>query len=149
MPALALTPGGAAYLSWYGSAGADFRDGQARWVEMFAQSPDPLASHPAFKVAQVSGGPPVHIGGIDTAGTVGSDTGADWGLRDFQSITVDDRRRPHLVWADDDHAQSTFTAYPVVPASGHSQRHGHHHRPGAGAARRFPTIPRGSENREG
>ncbi len=46
MPALAVNSRGDAYLSWYGSDAADFRDSGAHWVEMFAQSEDPLAAHP-------------------------------------------------------------------------------------------------------
>jgi hypothetical protein len=112
MPALAVSPGGAAYLSWYGSVAEDFRSPTAAWVEMFAEAPDPLVPHPAFVSGQVSGTAPVHVGGIDTAGAVGSDLGANWGLRDFQSIAVDVCGRPHPVWADDNGTPVTQTASP-------------------------------------
>jgi hypothetical protein len=112
MPALAVTPSGLAYLSWYGSAAQDFRDSAARWAEMFAQTPDPLAPRPAFGVSQVSGAVPVHVGGIDTAGAIGSDLGANWGLRDFQSIALDACGRPHLAWAKDNDGSATQTAFP-------------------------------------
>jgi hypothetical protein len=137
MPALTVAPSGVAYLSWYGSSAADFRDGAARWFEMFAQSSDPLAAHPHFAVQQVSGSAPIHLGGIDTAGTVGSDSGANWGLRDFQSIAVDAAGRPHLVWADDNATSAAQTAY--LAAGGASRRRG---RPG----RRHPLagVPRRS-----
>jgi len=117
MPALAVTPSGVAYLSWYGSDDPDFRGGAARWVEMFAQSSDPLAPHPNFPVSQVSGAEPVHIGGIDAAGAVGSDLGDNWGLRDFQSIAVDACGQPHLVWADDNGQHTAQTAYPAGGAA--------------------------------
>jgi hypothetical protein len=60
---------------------------------MFAETSDPLASHPRFIGGQVSGPAPVHVGGIDTAGNVGSSLGANWGLRDFQSIALVGRER--------------------------------------------------------
>jgi hypothetical protein len=110
MPALAVSPNGVAYVSWYGSAAQDYRSATAAWVEMFAQTPNPLTSHPAFATGQISGVEPVHIGGIDTAGTNASDLGANWGLRDFQSIAVDGCGRPHPVWADDNGTPSTQTA---------------------------------------
>jgi hypothetical protein len=110
MPALGLSSTGAAYLSWYGSPDGDFRDAAATWVEMFAETRDPLASHPQFVVGQVSGAAPVHIGGIDTAGTVGANLGANWGLRDLQGIAVDECGRPQPVWAVDNGTQATQTA---------------------------------------
>lgn len=123
MPALAVTPsGGAAYLSWYGSNAEDFRSASARWTEMFASVSRPLAARPAVSVSRV-GGRPVHVGGIDTAGTIGSDLGADWSLRDFQSIAVDARGRPHLVWASDAGAPATETA---LPAPRRAHRHVRH-----------------------
>jgi hypothetical protein len=110
MPALAVSRGGAvAYLSWYGSPATDFRSPSARWSEMFAESRHPLAAHPRFAVSQVSGAAPVHVGGIDAAGAPGSELGANWGLRDFQSIAVDPCGQPHVVWADDV-SPSTYTA---------------------------------------
>jgi hypothetical protein len=113
MPALAVTPsGGTADVSWYGSADPDFTSSAARWVEMFAQTSDPLSGHPAFTVSQVTGATPVHIGGIDTAGNVGFQLGANWGLRDFQSIALDTCGRPHPVWADDNGTAATQTAAP-------------------------------------
>jgi hypothetical protein len=54
----------------------------------------------------------VHVGGIDTAGAIGSDLGANWGLRDFQSIALDACGRPHLAWAKDNGGSATQTAFP-------------------------------------
>ena len=109
MPALVVSPDGVLYLSWYGSAATDFRAASATWVEMFAEMREPLAPHPQVAVGRVSGDTPVHVGGIDTAGTVGSDLGANWGLRDLQSIAVDRSGSPHPVWADDNGTQATQT----------------------------------------
>ena len=111
MPALAVSPRGVAYLSWYGSPSPDFRSATAAWQEMFARMPNPLSAHPHVTVTQVSGRVPVHVGGIDTAGTVGSDVGANWGLRDFQSIAVGRCGEPHLVWAVDNRRKATQTAF--------------------------------------
>jgi hypothetical protein len=113
MPALAVTARGTAYVSWYASSSVDYRAPGARWVEMFARTSEALARHPRFRVRQLSASAPVHIGGIDTAGAIGSDLGDNWGLRDFQSIAVDSCGRPHLIWADDNAQQSTWTAYPA------------------------------------
>ena len=110
MPALAVSGTGAAYLSWYGSGAHDYRASDARWAEFAANILNPLATHPSFHVVQLSGATPVHVGGIDTAGTVGSDAGANWGLRDFQSITVDSCGRPHAVWASDNGTMATWIA---------------------------------------
>ena len=110
MPALAVA-GGNAYLSWYGSADVDYRDASATWSELFAATSDPLAAQPSFAVSAIGGGA-AHIGGIDTAGTIGSDLGANWGLRDFQSIAVDGCGLPHPVWAVDAGPTSTETAVP-------------------------------------
>lgn len=77
MPALAVGSSGVAYLSWYGSTATDFRDPTATWVEMFAESPQPLSTAPGFVIGQVDGNHVVHVGGIDTAGAIGSDTGAN------------------------------------------------------------------------
>jgi hypothetical protein len=60
---------------------------------------------------------PVHVGGIDAAGTIGSDLGADWGLRDFQSIAVDGCGDPHPIGAVDDGMQATQTAVPPSPCT--------------------------------
>lgn len=138
MPALAVTPdGGTAYLSWYGSANPDYTRSAARWAEMAATASGLLGPRPRFTVSQVSGGAPVHVGGIDTAGNVGAQLGADWSLRDFQSIALDACGRPHLVWADDSSAPATQTAWPA-PAAHHASRHHRRRRrrrrPGARAA---------------
>lgn len=113
MPALAVNGLGTVYLSWYGSTNSDFRSSRADWREMFAQTPDPLAAHPRFDVIQLGGRRPVHIGGIDAAGNVGNETGANWGLRDFQSIAVGPCGSPRLVWADDNGVKATQMAAPV------------------------------------
>src|SRR5436305_7320331 len=110
MPAVAVTRAGVVYLSWYGSYNRDFRSSHAAWREMFAETSDPLAAHPRFIVGLVTGARPVHVGGIDTAGTVGADSGANWGLRDFQSIAADACGRPHLAWANDNGTKTTQTA---------------------------------------
>lgn len=112
MPALAVNGHGVAFLSWYGSRAADFRSSDAAWEEMFARVADPLAARPRAAVSRISGRRPVHVGGIDTAGTVGSDLGANWSLRDFQSIAIGSCGRPRLVWADDYHERATLTASP-------------------------------------
>lgn len=114
MPALAVNGHGVAFLSWYGSPSADFRSARAAWVEMFARVPRPLAAHPRAAVNPVNGRTPVHVGGIDTDGTVGSDLGANWSLRDFQSIAIGPCGQPHLVWADDYHRRATLTASPAA-----------------------------------
>jgi hypothetical protein len=118
MPALAVTQRGTAYLSWYGSTSDDFRNRHAAWREMFASSPDPLARHPHFTVTQVSGRRPVHVGGITAAGALGGDTGANWGLRDFQGIALGPCKAPRLTWADDNGVKATQTAFPVPACSG-------------------------------
>jgi hypothetical protein len=117
MPALAVARDGVAYASWYGSDDPDFRDSAARWAVLFAQTRDPLASRPRFTVTQVSGPSAVHVGGIDTAGAIGSDLGANWGMRDFQSVATDGCGRPHLVWADDNRQARTWTAFPATPCA--------------------------------
>jgi hypothetical protein len=113
MPALAVTPHGTAYLSWYGSTNNDFRNRHAAWQEMFAQAHDPLGPHTSFEITQVSTGSPVHVGGINAAGAFGSDTGANWGLRDFQGIAVGPCGAPQLTWADDNGVTATQTASPA------------------------------------
>jgi hypothetical protein len=112
MPALAVNGKGVAFLSWYGSHAADYRQANAAWREMFARVAEPLAVHPRVAVNRVGGTQPVHAGGIDTAGTAGSDLGANWALRDFQSIVVGPCGQPRLVWADDYHQRATLTAAP-------------------------------------
>jgi hypothetical protein len=77
---------------------------------MLAETSNPKATHPTFVISQVSGKAPVHVGGIDTAGAVGSDLGDNWGLRDFQSIAVDSRGHPHPVWAVDFERHATQIA---------------------------------------
>lgn len=116
MPALAVAPTGALYLSWYGSADADYRDSQAAWTEMFAESDDALAAQPVFTVSQI-GAMSVHTGGIDAAGNVGANLGANWGLKDFQSIAVDGCGLPHPVWAADAGTPETETAVPIAPCA--------------------------------
>lgn len=113
MPALALSPHGTAYLSWYGSTSVDFRSSQAGWQEMFAQSTDPLDPHPRFQVSRVTHGQPIHVGGINAAGGFGADTGANWALRDFQGIIAGPCGAPRLVWADDHGVKETQTATPA------------------------------------
>jgi hypothetical protein len=110
LPALALTRHGTAYLSWYGSPNPDFRSSHAAWREMFAQTPDPLKSNPSFTVTRITGPKPVHVGGINSAGAFGSDTGANWGLRDFQGIAVGPCSAPVLTWAQDNGVKATQTA---------------------------------------
>jgi hypothetical protein len=82
-------------------------------VEMFARVLRPLSAHPQVTVTCVGGPKPVHVGGIDTAGTAGSDLGANWALRDFQSIAIGRCGQPRLVWADDYHQRATLTATPT------------------------------------
>jgi hypothetical protein len=113
MPALAVNGHGVVFLSWYGSRAADFRSSDAAWVEMFARVPHPLDRHLGATVSQVPGPGPVHVGGIDTAGNVGSELGANWSLRDFQSIAIGSCGQPRLVWADDYHQRTTLTASPA------------------------------------
>lgn len=118
MPALAVSTGGVAYLSWYGSRARDFRSARARWVEMFARVAGLSGARPRIDVTQVSGPKPVHVGGIDNAGTLGSNSGANWGLRDLQSITVGPCGQPHLVWAEDHRPTATQTAAPATRCRG-------------------------------
>jgi hypothetical protein len=115
MPALAVGFGGVAYLSWYGARSPDWRSPDAAWAEMFAQVVRPLTARPRVTVSQLSGRAPVHMGGIDTAGTIASDLGANWGLRDFQSIAVGPCGEPHPIWADDYRTKATQTAFPNAP----------------------------------
>ncbi len=113
MPALAIAPGGAAYVSWYGSSSASFSSAHATWREMFAQSSNPLDSHPRFQTVPVSAGRPVHVGPINAAGGFGAETGANWGLRDFQGIIAGPCGAPQLVWAEDNGRKATEFAQPV------------------------------------
>jgi hypothetical protein len=113
MPALAVNSRGVAFLSWYGSPATDYRGSATAWVEMFARVLRPLSAHPQVTVTRVGGLRPVHVGGIDTAGTAGSDLGANWALRDFQSIAIGRCGQPRLVWADDYHQRATLTATPT------------------------------------
>jgi hypothetical protein len=100
MPAIAVSAPGRVFVSWYASAAGDFTDSSARWQEMVASSGDALASQPRFLITRLSDRP-VHVGAVDNAGAVGNDLGENWALRDFQTVTVDSRGRPHVVWADD------------------------------------------------
>jgi hypothetical protein len=110
MPAIAVSAPGRVFVSWYASAAGDFTDSSARWQEMVASSGDALASQPRFLITRLSDRP-VHVGAVDNAGAVGNDLGENWALRDFQTVTVDSRGRPHVVWADDAGAKPrTYTA---------------------------------------
>lgn len=110
MPALAAAAPGHVFVSFYASDAADFSDAKARWSELVASSADARAAHPRFALARLGGDAPVHVGGVDSAGAVGNDAGADWALRDFQGIAVDACGRPHVVWASDAGAPRTLTA---------------------------------------
>jgi len=57
------------------------------------------------------------VGGIDTAGNVGANLGANWGLKDFQSIAVDACGSPHPVWAVDDGTPATEAAVSLTPCT--------------------------------
>ena len=116
MPAIAAGRDGALYVSWYGSTDSDYRDSAASWSEMFAVSASPLVASPMFDVSQLTS-TPVHVGGIDSAGNVGFNLGANWGLRDFQSLAVDVCGRPHPVWAVDYGMQAAETAVPDIPCT--------------------------------
>ena len=109
-PALAVAAPGHLFVSWYTAAAADFNDSKARWFEEYAASPDGLAAHPTFAQRRLGDGVPVHVGGIDNMGNVGSSLGQNWGLRDFQSIVVDSCGNPHVAWARDYRGMRTFTA---------------------------------------
>jgi hypothetical protein len=116
MPALAASADGTVFLSWYGSPSADYRNAGATWYEMFAQSDGPLAKSTGFLIDQLSTAP-VHVGGIDTAGNVGANLGANWGMKDFQGIAVDACGQPHPVWAVDDATPATQAAVPLTPCT--------------------------------
>jgi hypothetical protein len=53
-----------------------------------------------------------HIGAVNTAGNPGSAL-YDWGLRDFQSLTIDHRGMTHLAWTDDTTTGRTLAARQV------------------------------------
>lgn len=136
MPALTATARGHVVVSWYASDAPDFSDPRARWREMVASSADALAPDRHFTIVRLGGPDPVHVGGIDNAGAVGSDLGADWTLRDFQSVTADDCGHPHVIWASDVPAPRTYTAmlgsscpapHATAPRHGASRR-GHRRR---------------------
>ena len=109
-PAIAVSAPGHLFVSWYSSPAADFDSAKARWFESFASTTNALAMHPRFRQRLLGGGTPVHVGGIDSAGNVGSELGQNWGLRDFQSVVVDACGHPHVTWARDYKAARTFTA---------------------------------------
>ena len=109
-PALAVSSPGHLFISWYGSSAKDFDDPHARWFEEYAETTDGLAAHPRFAQRPLGGDVPVHVGGIDNFGNIGSQLGQNWGLRDFQSIVVDSCGHPHVIWARDYDGARTFTA---------------------------------------
>ena len=109
-PAVAVDRPGHLYVSWYASDAADFDAADARWSESFAASRDALSAHPVFVQRRLGGKTPVHVGGVDNAGNVGSELGQNWGLRDFQAITVDRCGHPHVTWARDYKGARTYTA---------------------------------------
>jgi hypothetical protein len=114
MPALAAGAPGRLDVSWYGSPSRDFTDPGARWVEMFAQSLNALATSPTFATSQVSG--VTHVGSIDSSGNPGSSQ-YDWGLRDFQSLAVDTCGMAHVAWTNDVGHGATLTARQTSGAS--------------------------------
>lgn len=116
MPTLAAGPDGVLFVAWYGSVSPDFRDAEATWGEMFAQTADALAARPLFMESRISGPDPVHVGGINTAGNPGFQLGQNWGLRDLQSLAVDGCGLPHPVWAVDHGGMLTRTGVPMARA---------------------------------
>jgi hypothetical protein len=115
MPAIAVSPPGHLFVSWYASSARDFTDSTAKWQELVATAGDALTAHPRFRFTRLSDGP-VHVGAVDNAGAVGNDIGENWALRDFQSITIDSCGHPHVTWADDAGAKPrTYTATPTLP----------------------------------
>ncbi len=116
MPALVAGGPGRVALSWYGSASPDFTSEDAMWAEMFAQVVNAATDHPVIRRSRVSGARPVHTGGINAAGNLGSRL-YDWSLRDFQSIAIDRCGMAHLVWGDDARGGSTVTARQIAGAS--------------------------------
>jgi hypothetical protein len=108
-PAVAVGRPGHVFVSWYGSSAPSFAAASARWHEMVAATSGGLRRHPRFVARRV--GPTAHVGAIEEAGAIGFDLGEDWTLRDFQSIVVDSRGRPHAFWASDYRgADRAFTA---------------------------------------
>ena len=108
-PAIAVSRPGRLFVSWYASRSADFDAADARWFESFASTTDALSARPVFDQRRL-GDATVHVGGIDSAGNVGSELGQNWGLRDFQSIVVDRCGHPHVTWARDYNGARTYTA---------------------------------------
>lgn len=109
-PAVAATGIGRLAVSWYASSARDFNDPSARWVEKVATTKRVTSAAPAFRRVQLSGARPVHVGAIDSAGAIGNDLGANWALRDFQSVTVDSCGHPHVTWAADYRQHRTYAA---------------------------------------
>jgi hypothetical protein len=109
-PAIAVAAPGHLFVSWYASAARDFNSSDARWFESFASSTDALSAHPHFSQTRLGDDVPVHVGPVDNMGNVGSNLGQDWGLRDFQSLVVDECGYPHVTWARDYKGTRTFTA---------------------------------------
>lgn len=117
MPAIASGADGRLFLSWYASPAASYADSGARWMEIYAATRNGLSGHPHFAGTRLSGSMPVHVGAVEVAGAVGNDFGENWGLRDFQSITLDGCGRPHVIWAVDYRGQHTMTAEPTKSCS--------------------------------
>jgi hypothetical protein len=109
-PAVAVSAPGHVFVSWYSSAAADFDRADAKWFESFASTTSGLSANPGFTQVQLGDSVPVHAGGVDNAGNVGSELGQNWGLRDFQSVVVDRCGHPHVTWARDYKGARTFTA---------------------------------------
>jgi hypothetical protein len=109
-PTIAVSRPGHLFVSWYASTAADFDSSSARWFESFAMSGNALSADPEFTQRRLGGSTPVHVGGVDNAGNVGSELGQNWGLRDFQSIVVDRCGHPHVAWARDYKGARTYTA---------------------------------------
>jgi len=116
MPALVAGSAGRVDLSWYGSTSPDFTAADATWSEMFAQVVRASTGHPTIRQARVSGKRPVHTGGINAAGNIGSNL-YDWSLRDFQGIGIDACGMAHPTWADDVGGGSTVTATQMAGGS--------------------------------
>jgi hypothetical protein len=109
-PAIAVGAPGHLFVSWYASAAAGFDATGARWFESFASTGNALSNTPRFRQRRLGTNTPVHVGPIDNAGNVGFKLGQDWGLRDFQSVVVDECGHPHVTWARDNKAIRTLTA---------------------------------------
>jgi hypothetical protein len=110
MPALAAGSRGRIALSWYSSPAPDYLSAHARWHETVALSTNAAARRPVFTQHRIGG--LAHIGGVNTSGNPGSHL-YDWGLRDFQSLTIDQRGMTHLAWTDDTAKGQTLTARQV------------------------------------